>query len=315
MISTTEPIDLRRSRGFSQQVNVTVEFLRQNYRELGRVLLYIVGPSLLLTGVVLFIASDIQAGILAESSERTTVVWATILLGCVQFFLLYIVFVFDICAMNAYVFLYLRHGADGFGLRDVWREARGGVLAVARILMAAGFLLFGILIVCAVLIDLGGLFSLIFAGLIAFAALYVLVLLNPLMTVRLYEDLYTSDAVKRCSQLVRGHWWLTAGIMVLFQVLVAVPSLLLEGGVTLIIWIGRSDPYWHGGVSFIRMLPMLMGIASVLAIGLTQSMFVLASTLHYFNLLERKEAIRLSERIDSIGAEEERTDRGAVSML
>lgn len=299
-----QPLELRRSRGFSQQVNITVEFIRQNYRMLGRSILYIAGPSILLSGILVFIAWYLRDTML-PSMTRDGIFWSTALVELVQVFLLFIVTVFDICAVNAYVILYLRNGPGRFGIGDVWREARGWLLVAARILAVIGGMLLFIAFLCLILIAVGTSLTISIGAGIAAGTLYILVLISPLMTVRIYEDLYTSQAMNRCIGLVRGNRFLTFGIMGLFQLLVLLPSVLLESVSYLVTWLAEIDPYWTSTDPLIMALLLVLASASVMSLGFTQSVVVLASALHYFNLVEKKEGIRISERIGTIGAGEE----------
>ena len=310
MTSTTEPIDLRRSRDFGEQVNVTVAFIRQNYRKLGRSVVSIAGATILANALVTFVLlifpylSFAAGGEGLEQMESTVTIAGTLL----QFLLYGVVLIQIICAVNAYVMLYLEHGADGFGVEDVQRESKKKFWLIARTLLMLWLLTAFLLAFGKGWLASGGLIRLMMGVAMISVVARFIVRLIPIFSVMFHEQEAFSDAMDRCKELMENRWWFTFGLILLFYVLVIVMMLLLELPAYLILWSKEFDPYLGGEwlltipVVALSLLSSLVGTAGL-------ALPVIAGTLHYFNLVEKTDGTGTMQRIDTIGAEP-----GAVNL-
>lgn len=295
-------INIRESRGFSDQLTMTFAFLRQNFRQLGRSVMVITGPVILLGGVLVTILFSIPSrgsSILEESAGRFLLLFIVIILFIFGWLLLTAV-------VNSYVFLYLeRKGEEieGISVRDVWQATKENLGRVISTAFGLGGVWIGFNIVSGIL----GIIPLI--GILAsfgsfFLILYFVVALMPIYTVRLREDIGIFDAISRCRELIRDNWWMTFGLLVvtggictlLFYAVAGAAYLIGKG---LIHLVATSTATLLQSLLFqVLVLPVVMA-GMILYIIPT-----LAGVLQYFNLLEKLEGVGVLERIEKLGEDD-----------
>ena len=125
-------IEFQQTRDFSRKLNTTFEFLRQNFKSLGKSILYISGPSVLVAslligsfmGEFLTLSQSLsQAGDAEALSEYflTVSFWAQILAMLIFFF---ISFVVTIATINCYINLYVEKRTNKIEVQEVWDRVR-----------------------------------------------------------------------------------------------------------------------------------------------------------------------------------------------
>jgi len=276
-MASTPGIELLKSRDFGDQLGITFSFLRENFRLLMKCVLFIAGPAVVLASAVGGYAFANVFGLSEGSSVSVS-------MGLLAGLILLIAFGLLTTVVNEYVVLYAERGYGGFDFDDVWEETRRDVGKVISTTL--------ILYICIIIS--------VFFFLIP--AIYLVVVTAPIITVRLNEKIGIGEAFSRSMELVKGQWWLTAGIMVVMSFIAG----FVRNIFNIPIWIAafmEGMAASSGDVSGEMSWTLVAGsVIVVIGSFLTALLPILASALHYFNLVEKFEGLGLMSRIESIGS-------------
>jgi hypothetical protein len=282
-------INLFQQRDFGDKINVTFQYVSQNFRSLGLSLLYIVGPVALIAGI----ASGIfQSNILdlakrkadfdpddnpiavfgLMSSIFSPVFWLTIFFGILAILVVSL-------TTYAHMKVYARKNGEFVTVAEVWEEmqpaiGRGLIISLlGSIITGVGFLFFII------------------------PGIYVAVVLVLALAVTVFEGTDFGSTWDRCFKLIRDKWWSTFGLVLVMGIISGIIGLIftLPAGI-INFFIGA------------KLLPDIGGFWVVLGnvIGtvggtLLRSLIYVAIGFQYTNLVERQEGRGLLSAIDSIG--------------
>jgi hypothetical protein len=312
-------IEFHRTRDFSNKMNVTFEFLRQNFKGLGKSLLFIAGPPVVVTGLMMgSFMTDLQS--LTSSMARfgspdsmaqsfsTPTFWLQILLMMV---FAVVSSVMAVSTINNYIVLYDEKKTNKIEFSEVWERVRTtfwmyfGTMFFFFLLLIAVYLVIVIFVVVLAKISTA---LVVLAGFaIFFFSFYAIFAVSLTFIIRAYEEKGFFEAVGRSFMLVRGKWWSTFGLLLVLYIIGAIVSYVF------------AIPYY--ALTFVNALHSTstetfeapssgMNILSVAFFSLYYMVQVLLSSLpnigiafQYFNLVERKEAPGLMSHIDNLGTE------------
>lgn len=311
MTITPAPIEVRKSRGFGEQINVTFAFIRENYRKLGKCVLYICGPPSILAGmligsnVFLFLNTlgDLESGGLSDSYS-----WMGLgfIVGTLVSLLATVLMT---AVVNNYVFLYMERGYDGFEFEDVWEAAKGSIGKVFVTMFGLGLILGALYLLWIGLVMALGMFGVVLIILLVPLFIYFAVALNPLFTVRLYEDASIGESISRSMELVKGNWWLTLGVVWIVSMVASFAASILAIPAYIVYMIAIFSAVERGGdlsgLSEYGVVITVFVTLYMVASYLVNSAPLLASTLQYFNLVEKHEGVGMIDRIEQLGREDE----------
>jgi hypothetical protein len=308
-------IHLQRARDFSNKLNATFVFARQNFKGLFTSIVYIAGPPVLIVSLLLssFMGEFIKlvAGAAVNRGEltsyfTTTSFWLQL---TVMFVFMIVSYVAIIATTNNYIILYDEKKTNDIGVHEVWlrvRETLGMYFVTA--------ILFGVLFIAAyllVLIPIAVLSSispvLLFFGVIfAFVAIiYAAVASSLVFAIRAFEHKGFFNAIRRSFYLVQGKWWSTFGLVFILSFLVAVISYVFSIPASIIqnvtilhdVKAGQfNEPRGTVG-TIIFILNSLAYICQLLLYLLP----TIGLAFQYFNLVELKEAKGLMKDLGNLG--------------
>ena len=309
-------IDFQRARDFSNKMNATFEFVKQNIKPLSRVMLYLVGPPALIGSLLIgsVMGDYFRAifGSLGGSNGFTEVFTVNVIIKVVLAIIVAtITSVITMATINNYVILYREKKSNQIEVEEVWDRVKKTfwmyfwttlgwfVLAiVAYIVMIIPFV--------ALAAGSAGL-----AGLLIFVLICVffyLVIANSLVfIIRGFETRGFFESFGRSMHLIRGKWWSTFGLFMIFYLIISIISSLF-----FMPWyfsrvlaslhdvsqgrpVAEMESDWFGIIS-----TTLQYLSSYLLAVLPQ----LALIFQYFNLVERKESRGLMEKMGSLGTGE-----------
>lgn len=298
-------IELRQSRDFGATINVIFEFIRKNWRPLGRSLVFIVGPVLLIATVVggfsvqrMFSTMDSWQGeTLEDPFSFYDGAWDMIALSSAVG-IVCTIFLFGV--MCGYVRLYVERAPEPIEVDDVWREVRRTFWRVAVTLLAvivitclplAIGLLPGVALDSIVLIPIGILLAVI-------PCIYLSIALSITTPMRIEEEIGLVESIGRSIRLIRGRWWFTLWIFVVMSIILMFASIIFQLPLQLAAGIAGAS----GETPSTTVL--VIGIAfSTIGSYLLYSILALACSVVYYNLVEQKEGVGMIDRINEIGAE------------
>jgi hypothetical protein len=280
-------IELRRTRDFSEKINVTFEFSRQNFKPLARGLIYISGPFILLQGFFngfyqkQALGRNALAALDIFNSSSDLLMW----LGLTYIFLL-LGYVSSLIVVYEYMRLYeSKSDYTTIEVADLWE----GVKAKYILLMVTLLILFIIACVGMVLLVLPGIYVIIAFSLIA-----------PIMII---EKKGFAEAFSRCFTLIWEKWWSTFGLILVTSIIAGVMALIFvipQSVFSAIILLHGKDavdqaPLWQ------QVGMIISSIIYSLGAGLLQAIVFIAVAFQFYNLIERKEAKGLMNKIESFG--------------
>ena len=118
-----DPIEFRQARGFSDILDATFAFIGQNFKKLGKDLLFIAGPFVLLAT---FLGLYLQVQTFDFDPQSFN--FDTILSQVPIWVGLFVGFLFSIVVLllvlYQYILLYIEKGAEGFQTEEVWQAVK-----------------------------------------------------------------------------------------------------------------------------------------------------------------------------------------------
>jgi hypothetical protein len=310
-MQTIQIIDFRRTRDFSRKMNATFEFIRQNFRQLGKSILFISGPPILMASVLIasFFGDMINmASAIGDTGNFGSFnFWLKIVLAMIFFT---VSTVTTIGTINNYMILYSEKRSNRIEVSEVWERVRSTfwmylsttfLFTVLSIIVYIGAIIPSALLgaVSPVLGGLGMLGAFVFL-------IWVFISCSLLYAIRAFEDRGFMDALSRSFNLIRGKWWSTFGLVViLYLIMLFTCYFVMLGGslITLAFTTHSLEPSPQPDPSSGAVSVLLM-IGSTLYMLFATFLYALPSigiVFQYFNLVERKEAKHLISEIETIG--------------
>jgi len=279
-METFQKIVFRRPRDFSEVLNATFAFIRQNFKKLGKAILFIVGPFIVLGGICSGLYNAEAAA--GPASQNPANLLAYMLLMFLVSMLGSAVFA---GVVNQYIVLYMDREFHEFDIDEVWQAVKKD-LGMA-LLTALGF---------SFVVGVGMIFCLL-------PGIYLMVPLSLLLIMRIRERQPFGAAFSRCFKLMSGHWWPTFGLLL--------TAFLINTALSFVFYLPNYVlTFWnivHAGeagalTSNARLLHIVTSMIAFVGGYLFYAIPVLAVAFQYFNLVERYEAAGLFEKIDQLGA-------------
>ena len=302
--SMADRIELRRTRDFGAIINVIFEFLRLNWKPLGRSLLFIMTPVLLVAIIAASVYVRAMIGSVEALDQLETDplsmyagIWPWIALSGLSF-LVSLIALFSL--VGGYVRLYIDRAPEPITVDDVWLEVRSNFWRVA----VTTFLSLIIVVIPIMLLVIPGavmdsipLLVLSFLLVIP-VTVYLYTVLSIIIPLRLEEEIGFVAAVRRCMMLVQGRWWFTFGIFFVIQIILffasAISGLPLQAAMMSSMLVGESA----------SLVIIVVGAAlSTIGSFLLYAVLVLTASVVYYNLVEEKEGVGMADRIGEIGSE------------
>ena len=287
------PIQLQQERDFGQKINVTFEFMIQNFKPLMLSLLYIAGPPALIGGFFMGAYQSrmitFQRDILNSDGVDSTfssfyamgssILMLVIFLGAASLAATLVV--------NAYLIEYEK-GNRAITPEAIWNRMKDYIGASI-----------GYSIVMFVFVMIATLFFVI-------PGIYVGVTLSLMYMVMMREGLGLEATFRRCFYLINDKWWSTFGLVFIMGIIASIlgyvfqiPTMIITFSSILQIGDGVND-FWT----------TVSGIIGTVGSILVRSLVLVALGFQYYNLVERRDGSGILGAIDNIGKNDApRTDR------
>lgn len=276
-MENNEQFDFFKARNISETINATFAFIRQEFMPLGKVILFIVGPLMLMAAIInnlYFETSFNPDPELIFSSDY----WAHLaMLWVLQLAIIALI----ITVVNHYVLLYIRNDESRFSvpailntsLKDFWRIL--GISIVYTLIISVAFVIFII------------------------PGIYLFVSTSLLYVILIHERLAFGDAMSRSMKLVREYWWPTFGMLLLAWLIVYVIQFLFQ---IPMMAVGFIYGFHDGSAEVLQEYSGWLAISTTLSYlsYLFYTIVLVAMTVHYYSQLEKKEATGLSRKIDAL---------------
>lgn len=290
----TKKIVFYKVRDFSQKLNATIEFIRQNVKPLGKSILYILGPLAVLNGLLFSQYIDFVFGTMAPQDPVSAQNPFSFLTSSS-----YIGFMF-LSGFSA-----LLNFAIIFNFMKIYQERYPEEITVTEVLNASWKDVLP-LFVLGVLTTI-----LLMVGFIAFIVpgIYLMVIFSLSIPILFFEGKGVFESIGRSFKLIKGKWWSTVGLLIVASVLMYAVSMIFVmpfyvfyflSMFTLIEEIGISadtSSWWFQGGMTLSSMFMILGSF------LTYSIPMVALSFQYFNLVERQESVGLMGEIEQLDSD------------
>jgi hypothetical protein len=289
-----QKINFYKIRSFSQKLNATIEFIRQNFKPLGRAIIYIVGPLAILNGLLLaqyfnFIFGNLNGENIDSFRNPLAFVFNPSYIG---FLILSVVSgLLSYSVVINYMRLYHEKYPEEITVTEVLNVAWKDILT-----------LFGLVVIGGILVA-AGIFALIIP------AIYLSIVLSLSVPALFFERNGVFEAIGRSFKLIKGKWWSTFGLVF--------AAYLLAQAVAMIFIIPFYVFYFLGIFTMVEEMGVTADVSSwwfqagmtlsvmfmILGSFLTQSIPIIAVNFQYFNLVERQESVGLMGEIEQLDSE------------
>ncbi len=275
--------NFQQARGVSETLNATFAFIRQEFFPLGKAILYLVGPVVLITSYFsMYYFSGIIQGAMQGGEPQTVFrmmqspyYWGTVALQMLGY-------VVNMLVVTYYIRFYIQNNNTAPSLNTVWIAA---INDLPRIVFYD---------VIAYLIMVVGMLAFVIPG------IYLSIGLSLLAIVAVHERPGLGKSISRSLKLIKGYWWFTLGVIILATLVSYVLQMILQMPFMLM---GVAAGINMKSAPSAGMIMNLSGILSVvLNLGtLFYAIIFVALNIHYFSQREKKEATGLQQQIEQLG--------------
>jgi len=288
----TQKIIFYKTRNFSQKLNATIEFIRQNIKPLGKAIVYILGPLAILNGLLFaqyinFMFSNMSPQDPVNAQNPFALIANPSYIG----------FIF------LSMFSALLNFSVIFNFMKLYQDKYPEEITVTEILNISWrtILPFFLISVLAAIFITSGFIAFIIPG------FYLMIVLSLSLPILFFEGKGVFESIGRSFRLIRGKWWSTFGLLFVATILmyavsmifilpfyvfyfISIFSLMDQSGIT-----SDTSSWWFQGGMTLSVMFMILGSF------LTYSIPIVALSFQYFNLVERQESVGLMSEIDQLG--------------
>ncbi|GIV36601.1 MAG: hypothetical protein KatS3mg032_0980 [Cyclobacteriaceae bacterium] len=308
------PIVFQQARDFSQKLNITFEFIRQNFWPLVKSLLFIAGPVILIGSLL---TGSLYAGYLNSITAMRTNpnsffefiasvnTWAQ---GGAAVIFIFISGAAVVSVVYSYMNEYNERRNNQIETDAVWKRVRAcfGQMLLSFFLFFLMFIAGYALIVTAVIgvMRLSALLG-ILLGIAAFIfVIYSIIPLSMVFAVQAFEKAGFAKAAGRCFVLAKGKWWSTFGLIFITSMVQS-----MMASVFFIPWYANfivtslhslEGPAIQNPSLISQLINNVFIVLYFVASFVLYAIPLIAIAFQYFNLMELKEARGLMSRIESM---------------
>ncbi|WP_321307406.1 hypothetical protein [Marinifilum fragile] len=285
---TTENFRLEKVRDFGLLFSDTFLFIKYNFKNLLKGMLYYVVPFGLLHGVVMgllqyetLLSIGNGSGIGANYSS-STVIYSTI----ASYFFMLVSYSVAIAFVTQYIKLYRDKGANNFEVNEVGKSMLNNI---PKILGA--IILSGIIVVL-------GFIILIIPG------IYIAVCISLVVPIIIFEDETVGNGISACFNLIKNNWWNTFAFLFVIGLISSALNFVFQLPST--IYQLMSTIFMASGDAMTpsKSLLILFSIIQGIGYAFIQVLPLTAIAMQYFNLIERRQSPALLKDLESVGNNE-----------
>lgn len=281
------PFEFRQIRDFGSVISDSFDFIKLEYKRLGKALLFYVLPFLVITGIIqVFVQRSIFDNF-AQPFANNADPLASFKNGSI--YITYLLQSLNYTILSAVVFLFIKlhqeKNAD-FNVEEIWPA----MVKVSVKLFFAMIVISIISIIAMIFLFIPG----IYLG-------TVFALVGPIIVI---EETGLGTAMSRSFTLIKGNWWKTFGIIIIgglilyiFTIILSVPLIIVTAFKAFNAISEQSTPQIFSTGYLIA-----NSVISVIQT-LGYSLLIIFVSVQYFSLLELKERPSLQDKVDQLASE------------
>lgn len=269
-------INLREDRDFSEKLNATFIFVRQNFKSLGLTLL-LLGLPLMVIGMIFM--QSMQMGMQQQLVDTGTLFSFDYFVNFfISFLLLMFAYLWLAIISISYVAEYLNDNSN-ITPGQVFQRA------ISKL---------GSVVVAAIITTIMTMIATVF---LIIPGIYVGVAMSFAIIVIIIEGDPTFEAISRSFSLIKGKWWSTFGLLFVMSFIVGIMQFVFNIP-TYAVTFARA---LHQDFFTFDAINIVTTIFSTIGLTLLYPLIFIALTFQYFNLVELKENAGLKHEIDQAG--------------
>lgn len=303
-------IELHKQRDFGSKLNVTIEFVKRNFKPLYKSIIYIAGPFLLLGSLLMtsvFNYSFQSMGNPTGTPPDADMFFSLGIKGIGSFVFLLLASVALISVVYEFLKLYEKKGSGAIEVEEVYGKVKSSFWNVLGTVFL--YVLLVIAIYIALLIPafafgaLGGAFAFMIVIVVMVGLVYFFIASSLIFIIRAYENVGFITALTRSLKLIKGKWWSTFGLLFVIGLIQGVVSsiFMIPYYVNTIIstmHTVETGVFQEPSQTTIIVNQVLLLLYFLLSY-LMYALPLLGIAFQYFNLREMKEATGLIDKIDA----------------
>ncbi|MEN8119675.1 MAG: hypothetical protein ABFS35_04990 [Bacteroidota bacterium] len=279
-----QPINFKQERDFNDLISNTVDFIKQEYKTLGKALLTYAGPFVLITA---FLGAMYQNDLYSDPDTFNNNDPLKMLgnIYSTKYFLFMLGSIVSnvvlLSVVYSYVLLYVTKGKDGFEQEEISGLVIKNFVPVLLMIFVMSFM-----------IGFGFIFLFV-------PGIYLAVVFSLVIYAKFAEDLSFGNAMSRSMYLIKDYWWFTFGVLIVVYIIAFV-----SGSIFLLPQVALSRFYTismqAGDFEGTSMLFTIISAIGTFASTLLYSIVYITLTFHYYSQVEKKEKPNLMNKIDDI---------------
>lgn len=260
-------------RDFGELIGDPIKFFFEEIKFLSKNILFFVGPFVLLSAIITGmygggnanIISSLISGDFPAVNSRSQGASFLLLVQFIQTIVLY-------SLVGVYIKLYIKKGRGNFTSDDIWNGIKKFFFPVF-----GGYLLMALMIIV-------GFFLLFFPG------VYISIVMTIVIPIIILEEDGVANAISRAFDLMKGNWWFTFGILLVFGILSSIFTLTINGIVAGVFAFGSRS------ATVVAISGALISIVTAIV----TSAYAFVPVFLYASFVSEKEDPNLAERIKNI---------------
>jgi len=279
-----QPVVFKKERDFSALISDTIEFVKQEYKTLGKALLTYAGPFILVTS---FLAAMYQNELYSnpDAFDPNNPMAAFQGIFSTKYYMFLFSGIISNVVLNlvvfAYILLYVNKGKDNFKQEDIWQIVGRHFAPVFFMLIAMSFMI-GV-----------GLFVFIVPG------IYLMVVFSLAIFAHMNEELGFNNAISRSAFLIKNYWLYTLGVLIVIYLIA-----FAAGYIFLIPQVLMSSSYTEGiqAGNFEKPSAVftMLSVIGTFGSSLIYAIIYITLPMHYYSLVQKREKPDLMNKIDDI---------------
>lgn len=273
--------EFRKIRDFGMVMNDSFDFIRQEFKRLGKTILIYILPFFVFTGILLAYSQIRMYGSILDGSAMDSVSGLYI-----KMIPSYIVMLLNYTVLTAVIYQYINvyRKTDGnFTAEELWP----GVLTVGLKMLAVYFITFIIVLIASIFLLVPG--------------IYLGVVFSFFPAVIVFEELSFGTAMNRCFGVIKDNWWQTFGIIIvgglivyIFSIIMSVPLIIATALKVFHAASNKTEPqiFSTGYIIVSTVISMFQNLG--------YSLVLIFVAIQYFSLVEKKERPTLQAKIDRL---------------
>lgn len=278
-----ERIEFRKVRDFGGIINDTFAFARQNIVLLFKTLLFIVGPLVLLQGIMAGLYSARSASLISSTAKTMQDPFNAIFGIEYMLLLAFALLSYTMITIITleFVVLYAARGPEEITMDIIWRSTKKDFWMM-------------------ILTIIGNFFVIIFSMLLLIIpGIYFSIVVSLVPIMRIQERTGYFASVRRSMRLMSGSWWFTLGLFIIMALIVGIMGSVMGLPSMAVNFLS----VFHGADvtgRFYRALFIITGIVQQLS-AFFSAIVLIASGFLYYSLVEKKEGAGLLKKVEEIG--------------